>query len=56
MSVGVSALPEAAVTEEQLVSTADQALYVAKREGRDRVVVAAHRQSLSVAGRPHDVP
>ena len=39
-SVGVSALPEVADTEAQLVSTADRALYAAKRSGRDRVVAA----------------
>lgn len=40
VSVGVSALPEVADTAQQLVSTADRALYAAKGSGRDRVAVA----------------
>ena len=42
LSVGVSALPGAARTQDELIRTADQALYAAKRTGRDRVVVATH--------------
>jgi diguanylate cyclase (GGDEF)-like protein len=44
VSVGVSALPEVADTEQQLISTADRALYAAKRSGRDRVVLSPNVQ------------
>lgn len=37
MSFGVAALPENGVTREALLSAADNALYSAKREGRNRV-------------------
>jgi diguanylate cyclase (GGDEF)-like protein/PAS domain S-box-containing protein len=40
VSVGVVALPEHGTTPKELLDTADAALYRAKREGRDRVVVA----------------
>ncbi len=39
-SIGVSAFPGHGTTVEELLRTADQALYRAKTEGRDRVVVA----------------
>src|SRR5262249_46804139 len=39
ISIGVAAFPEDATTPEQLVAKADEALYRAKRAGRDRVVV-----------------
>jgi len=38
LSIGVSTFPEHASNAEQLLHTADKALYKAKREGRDRVV------------------
>ncbi len=41
VSVGVAAYPEVASTKEELVEAADRALYLAKRAGRNRVVVAA---------------
>ncbi len=41
LSIGVSAFPGHGATGEELLRTADQALYRAKREGRDRVVVAS---------------
>jgi diguanylate cyclase (GGDEF)-like protein/PAS domain S-box-containing protein len=40
VSIGISAFPGHGATTEELVRTADQALYRAKAEGRDRVVVA----------------
>jgi diguanylate cyclase (GGDEF)-like protein/PAS domain S-box-containing protein len=40
VSVGVAALPEHGTSPKELLDVADAALYRAKREGRDRVVVA----------------
>lgn len=40
VSVGIAGFPEHGTTGEALIKTADAALYQAKREGRDRVVVA----------------
>jgi diguanylate cyclase (GGDEF)-like protein len=40
VSIGVSAFPAHGATVEELVRAADKALYRAKEEGRDRVVVA----------------
>ena len=40
ISIGVSAYPNQGATPEELLRAADQALYRAKSEGRDRVVVA----------------
>ena len=40
ISVGVAALPQHGTASKTLLETADAALYRAKREGRDRVVVA----------------
>ena len=39
-SIGVAALPDQGTNEKELLQAADTALYRAKREGRDRVVVA----------------
>ena len=40
VSIGISAFPGHVATAEELLRAADQALYRAKAEGRDRVVVA----------------
>lgn len=40
ISLGVSAYPEQGLTSEELLKSADKALYRAKNEGRDRVVAA----------------
>lgn len=40
ISLGVSAYPENGMTNDQLLKSADNALYKAKNEGRDKVVVA----------------
>jgi len=41
VSIGVAALPEHGESLDDTVQTADNAMYQAKRQGRDRVVVAA---------------
>ena len=41
LSIGVSAFPGHGATGEELLRTADRALYRAKTEGRDRIVVAS---------------
>ena len=43
ISIGVAACPEHAQTERTLYAASDAALYRAKREGRDRVVVAVQQ-------------
>jgi diguanylate cyclase (GGDEF)-like protein len=50
MSVGVAAYPEHGSSVEQLILAADSAMYLAKAEGRDRVVVASGSD-----GRPIEV-
>lgn len=40
VSIGVAELPQHGTTPKTLLEAADAALYRAKREGRDRVVVA----------------
>jgi diguanylate cyclase (GGDEF)-like protein len=43
VSIGVAAFPEDAITKQDLIQAADQALLAAKREGRNRVKVATPR-------------
>jgi diguanylate cyclase (GGDEF)-like protein len=45
LSLGVAIFPENGATSQQVLSAADTALYVAKRRGRDRVVVAPSEQA-----------
>jgi diguanylate cyclase (GGDEF)-like protein len=41
ISIGVASFPESAVAKDQLLDKADWAMYLAKRQGRDRVVAFA---------------
>jgi diguanylate cyclase (GGDEF)-like protein len=50
MSVGVAAYPDHGTSVAQLILAADSAMYLAKAQGRDRVVMAG-----GSAGRPIDV-
>ena len=53
VSAGVAALPTHASTADELLRKADDALYSAKRTGRDRTVRARVRSSRRAAARPH---
>lgn len=44
ISIGVASIPEDAASREELFFLADQALYSAKRAGRNKVVGAAARK------------
>ncbi|MCC7167124.1 MAG: diguanylate cyclase, partial [Rhodospirillales bacterium] len=46
MSVGLALSPKNAQQSEALIRVADQALYDAKAQGRDRIVLAADRQKI----------
>lgn len=46
LSLGVAVYPESGLTADSLIRAADDALYRAKHEGRDRVVVAQENQFL----------
>jgi len=48
VSIGVAGLPAHAKTKSELIERADQALYLAKEEGRDRVVVSLVRSRKSI--------
>ena len=41
MSIGVAGFPDHGTSATQVLKSADEALYQAKAEGRDRVIVAA---------------
>jgi diguanylate cyclase (GGDEF)-like protein len=45
-SIGISSYPTDALTKEELIRTADQALYVAKNGGRNRVAYSNHDLGL----------
>jgi diguanylate cyclase (GGDEF)-like protein/PAS domain S-box-containing protein len=49
VSIGVAALPVNGTSAKELLEAADAALYRAKREGRDRVVVAGSPDSVGTA-------
>jgi diguanylate cyclase (GGDEF)-like protein len=46
ISAGIAAMPEHGSTEAELLKAADEAMYVAKQAGRDRVVVCQKTSSL----------
>jgi diguanylate cyclase (GGDEF)-like protein len=48
MSVGVAAYPEHGTSAAQLILAADSAMYLAKAQGRDRVIVAGGSQGGSI--------
>ncbi len=56
ISVGVAVFPEHGTSPKELMAAADAALYEAKRDGRDQVVVAASKRiekaALSGTGKP----
>lgn len=52
ISIGVSSFPDDAVEAEALVRTADDALYRAKNEGRDRVILASPVRDEVATGEP----
>ncbi|MDF2739675.1 MAG: response regulator receiver modulated diguanylate cyclase [Actinomycetia bacterium] len=54
VSIGVACFPEHATSPEELLRAADEALYEAKLQGRDRVVTAGPRL-LPLAARPGQV-
>lgn len=49
VSIGVASYPEDAATREALIACADQALYRAKRDGRDRAVAFSQLEELHAA-------
>jgi diguanylate cyclase (GGDEF)-like protein len=54
VSIGVACFPEHATATEELLRAADEALYEAKLQGRDRVVTAGPRL-LPLTARPGQV-
>jgi two-component system cell cycle response regulator len=55
VSIGVACFPEHATSPEELLRAADEALYEAKLQGRDRVVTAGPRL-LPLTARPGQAP
>ncbi len=56
MSFGVATYPDHAVTDDRLLSVADEALYAAKALGRDRSVLHSPEIKSILAGRDQDGP
>ncbi len=54
VSIGIALCPDHAETPSALLETADQAMYAAKREGRDRIVAAG--TPMENAASPLDTP
>jgi diguanylate cyclase (GGDEF)-like protein/putative nucleotidyltransferase with HDIG domain len=54
LSLGVAVFPDDAAGRDELVAQADQALYVAKHEGKDMVVLAGSRSDVATA--PQESP
>ena len=52
ISLGVAVFPAHGDTALQLVRSADAALYLAKQEGQDRVILFADNQKTSLADQP----
>jgi two-component system, cell cycle response regulator len=52
ISAGTATLPANALTDDGLIAAADEALYVSKRTGRDRVTSSTHRPATEPAGLP----
>ena len=50
ISVGLSIYPELGETSAELMRKADQALYQAKENGRDRVIIAEPNNGMSAVG------
>jgi diguanylate cyclase (GGDEF)-like protein len=48
LSMGIAAFPTHASNAETLVKAADKALYQAKKEGRDRIIVAPPPKASAV--------
>ncbi len=48
ISIGIAGMPAHAKTKSELIERADQALYLAKEEGRDRVTVSLVRSRKSI--------
>lgn len=55
LSIGMAAFPEHGQTAEELVHRADQALYAAKLNGRDQVVIYAAEHARQASIQPDDV-
>jgi diguanylate cyclase (GGDEF)-like protein len=54
VSIGVAAYPRDAALAEELVDKADWAMYLAKRQGRDRIVVFAPGKPIEESTEPDD--